>query len=122
MAIHLRDESLKRPLTGDLVRTLLTISNTRITRAAVSRLHEGIFYGTLTVETTGGDGPTELDCRPSDALVLATRLDVPIVVATEVMASEGLPATAMNGRDPARVLLQTGVKFPQKQWRSLLRA
>jgi len=37
-----------------------------------------------------GEGVRELDCRPSDALALAQRLDAPIYVADEILASMGM--------------------------------
>lgn len=87
--IHLQGPLPMRPLTFDLVNTLLSTGKMTLARAAVSRLEERVYYGTLTVQTD--DGAThEVDCRPSDAINLAVRMGAPILVAPEVMARQGV--------------------------------
>lgn len=90
IALKLANKESLRPLTADLTKTLLDLSGTHITQATVSKLSDGVFYGTLTVNV--GDETAEIDCRPSDALVLAVRMDVPVVVAPAVMEAQGVPA------------------------------
>lgn len=64
--------------------------------AAVSRLQESVYYGTLTVQS--GDGAThEIGCRPSDAVNLAIRLAAPVFVAPDVMAQQGVSADGDHG-------------------------
>ena len=54
------------------------------------------------------DGTSEIDCRPSDALNLAVRLEVPIFVAAEVMQANSQKPTQygtyiINPNDPEMV-------------------
>jgi bifunctional DNase/RNase len=90
-AIQLQGRSPIRPLTFDLVKELLAAGDVRLESVAVNRLHEHVFYGTLTIQTKGSEG-RKIDCRPSDAINLALRMEVPIYVAADVLAQEGVRA------------------------------
>lgn len=87
--VHLLGPAPMRPLTFDLMKTLLSIGDMKLTRATVSRLHERVYYGTLAVQNANGDDH-EIDCRPSDAINLAVRMSAPIFVAPEVMEQQGV--------------------------------
>lgn len=81
-------EAMPRPLTHDLLMTLMNALGGRLLRAAISDLVEdqdgnGTFYGFLVVEREGGE--VVIDCRPSDAIAMATRAECPIFVAREVI-------------------------------------
>jgi bifunctional DNase/RNase len=95
---RLQSTPFLRPILPDLLASLLTLGGLHVERAAVSRLHEQIFYGTLWVRV--GDRVLEVDCRPSDAIALAIRLDAPLFVAEEVMEEAGVMPAA-GGRYPA---------------------
>ncbi len=95
---RLQSTPFLRPILPDLMASLLTLGSLHVQRAAVSRLHEQVFYGTLWVNV-GGE-VIEVDCRPSDALSLAIRLDTPMFVAQEVMDGAGV-MPAPDGRYPA---------------------
>jgi RNA polymerase sigma factor (sigma-70 family) len=85
---RLQSTPFMRPILPDLLASLLTLGDLHVERAAVSRLHEQIFYGTLWVRMS--DRVIEVDCRPSDAIALAIRLDTPLFVAEEVMTEAGV--------------------------------
>lgn len=57
--------------------------NARLLRVEVVALRDDVFYGNLVVEHNGE--VLNIDSRPSDALALAVRAHVPILVAREVM-------------------------------------
>jgi RNA polymerase sigma factor (sigma-70 family) len=85
---QVKNMKFKRPRTFDLMRSLLEKAGIQATQFTVSRLHETIFYGTLRVENNGQT--VELDCRPSDGISLALRLDAPLFVDSQVMQEAGL--------------------------------
>jgi len=62
--------------------------NARLMRVEVISLRDDVFYGNLVVENNGRT--IEIDSRPSDALALAVRARVPILVSSEVMDSAGI--------------------------------
>jgi RNA polymerase sigma factor (sigma-70 family) len=88
IARHLAGKSFPRPMTMDLMARLLAAGHITVERAAVSRLHEDVYYGTLWVRA--GDSVHEIDARPSDVLGLALRVKAPIFASDEVLAKMGL--------------------------------
>lgn len=88
ITIALQEIEVARPQTHDLMKNILTTLNARLLRIEVVSLKEDVFYGNLVVEV---DGRTIfIDSRPSDALAIAARARVPILVSREVMDSAGV--------------------------------
>lgn len=88
ITIALQDIEVARPQTHDLLKNAFSLLNARLVRVEVISLREDVFFGNLVVET---DGRTiEIDSRPSDALALAVRAHVPILVSSEVMDGAGI--------------------------------
>lgn len=88
ITIALQEIEVARPQTHDLLRSIIHQLNGRLVRVEVISLSDDVFYGNLVIEV---DGQTmNIDSRPSDALALAVRAHVPILVAREVMDSAGI--------------------------------
>jgi bifunctional DNase/RNase len=85
-AIALEMEGIKppRPLTHDLVKTLVENLGGRITEVSIHELRDGTFFASLKLSDD-----QEIDARPSDAIALAIRFGVPIWVAENVMTEAG---------------------------------
>jgi uncharacterized protein len=100
ITIALQEIEVARPQTHDLMKNMLTTLNARLLRIEVVSLKEDVFYGNLVIEV---DGRTVLiDSRPSDALALAARAHVPIMVAKEVMDSAGvIPEEDLQNQRPS---------------------
>lgn len=100
ITIALQEIEVARPQTHDLMKNIMTTLNGRLLRIEVISLREDVFYGNLVVEV---DGRTVyIDSRPSDALALAARARVPILVAKEVMDSAGvIPEDDLQNQRPA---------------------
>lgn len=100
ITIALQEIEVARPQTHDLLKSVFTTLNARLLRIEVVSLKEDVFYGNLVVEV---DGRTVLiDSRPSDALALAARAHVPILVSKEVMDSAGVaPEEDLQNQRPA---------------------
>lgn len=88
IAIRLRDIEVARPLTHDLLHNVITEMGGEISHIAVSDLRNDTFYGRIVVNLNGQQ--VEIDSRPSDAIALAVRANVPIFVAENVMAQAGI--------------------------------
>lgn len=71
-----------RPLTHDLMATLLEATDSRIQRVTIPQLVDGTFYAE--VELVTPSGKRVLDARPSDSIALAVRVDAEIWVADDV--------------------------------------
>lgn len=83
IAIELENTPRARPLTHDLVKTLLDAASCTITRVDVTELKENTFYATIHISI--GDNEQLIDSRPSDAIALALRTGSPIFVNDEVI-------------------------------------
>jgi uncharacterized protein len=85
-AIALEMEGIKppRPLTHDLVKTLVETLGGTITEVSIHELRDGTFFASLRLSDD-----QEIDARPSDAIALSIRFGVPIWVAESVMNEAG---------------------------------
>jgi bifunctional DNase/RNase len=90
-AIALEKVSTPRPMTHDLMKTLLLGLSTRVQKVVVNELKEDTFYALIWLEREGEI--ISVDSRPSDALALALRLDCPIYVEDSVLKSSKLAAS-----------------------------
>ncbi len=89
IAIRLRDIELPRPLTHDLLNNVISEMGGELSHVTVNALRNDTFYAYITVNLNGQQ--LEIDSRPSDAIALAVRADVPIFVEDEVMAEGIIP-------------------------------
>ncbi|MEA3327509.1 MAG: bifunctional nuclease family protein, partial [Chloroflexota bacterium] len=88
ITIALQEIQVARPQTHDLLKTLILSLNAILTRVEVISLSEDVFYGNLIFNVSGQQ--RQIDCRPSDALALASRMDVPIMVSEDVLNRAGI--------------------------------
>ncbi len=88
ITIALQEIEVARPQTHDLMKSILKNLDAQLVRVEVLALRDDVFYGNLVVETNGMT--VNIDSRPSDALALAVRSHVPILIALDVMESAGV--------------------------------
>jgi hypothetical protein len=88
IAMKLQGLTPERPLTHDLFSATLDELGARITRIIVSDLSEETFRARLIIEQDGR--ALELDARPSDAIALAIRAEVPIFATDSVLDRAGV--------------------------------
>lgn len=82
-----RDRKTKRPMTHDLMASLVPALGAKLERVIISDLRENTFYATLIFATSAGPVPVEVDARPSDAIALAVHVNAPIFVQERVLES-----------------------------------
>jgi bifunctional DNase/RNase len=90
VAAGMKKGQFPRPMTHDMVCNLLEQAQVRIMAVDISSLREAIFYSTIRFKCGGVE--KEVDARPSDAVALAVRLDVPIRVSQDVMTAAAITA------------------------------
>ena len=96
IAVKLQDLSVPRPLTHDLLRTVIDTLGGSVVHILVSDLHNDTFYAKIVIEV---DGDTkEIDSRPSDAMALAVRAQVPIFAEESVMDKAGILLDKETGK------------------------
>ncbi len=83
ITIKLQNVEVKRPLTHDLLNTLIKELGGSVSHVLVTELRDDTYYAHIVVNVNGRS--LEIDSRPSDAIALSVRAGVPIFVAEEVM-------------------------------------
>jgi bifunctional DNase/RNase len=103
IALALQDVEVARPLTWDLLKNIFSILDARILRVEVTSLHDDTYYGNIVAEVDGRN--IDIDSRPSDAIALAVRAHVPILVSRPILDSVGvIPEEDMQetGQEPGK--------------------
>jgi bifunctional DNase/RNase len=85
IALEIEKVATPRPMTHDLIKSLLLGLNTAVNKVVVSELKDETFYAVIWLDRDGE--LISVDSRPSDALALALRLDCPIYVEEAVLKS-----------------------------------
>lgn len=86
-AIHrfVNGETPPRPLTHELIASIMRALDVQIERVVVSELRDTTFYARLIMRAN--DKVYEVDSRPSDAIALASQAGAPIFVEESVIGS-----------------------------------
>lgn len=87
IALALSGEVAPRPLTHDVMATLMTSVDAHVEAVEVTDLRDGAFFAELAI--SGPAGGMRLDTRPSDAIALAVRLGAPLFVSDAVLEEAG---------------------------------
>ena len=74
----LEHTQLPRPMTHDLLASMVKTLGARVERVVITDLHEHIFYAEIWLDTA--EGMQYIDTRPSDAIALAVRLSSPLYI------------------------------------------
>lgn len=88
IAVKLQGMNVERPLTHDLLKAVIGELGGRVQHIVVNDLRQDTFYAQLVVDLNGEE--RIIDSRPSDAIALSVRLDVPIYVEESVMDRAGI--------------------------------
>jgi len=98
ISIHgaLTGEKTKRPLSHDLMHTILTTLNAKVTQVVVT-LHDGTYFGALSVAMK--DTTKVFDSRSSDAIALAIHFKAPILVGRDLLDSAGVSLKEPGGTE-----------------------
>jgi uncharacterized protein len=86
---ELQEIAQRRPLTHDLMKTLIEELGASLAYVLVNDIREDIYYARLVIDTAD-DKRVEIDCRPSDAIAIAVRTKVPLYVAEAVLDRAGI--------------------------------
>ena len=87
IALAAQGQVFPRPMTHDLMATLVERFDGHLDAVEVVDVHEGAFIANLAV--SGPTGDLRLDTRPSDAMALAVRLHAPLFVSEHVLDEAG---------------------------------
>jgi uncharacterized protein len=88
IALSLQGVVTPRPMTHDLMKTILEDLGVTVSRIVVTELREGTFYAQLDMARNGDS--LEVSSRPSDAIALAVRMAIPIFANEDVLSEASI--------------------------------
>ncbi len=97
IAMELQGVTAARPLPYDLIRNTISEMGGQVDRIVVTDLSQDVFYARIVIQQNGRN--VEIDSRPSDAIALAVRAKVPILVDESVMERAGVTLGADDDSD-----------------------
>lgn len=117
IAIEIEKIVPNRPMTHDLFKSFAQSFRFSVTEIIISDLKEGVFYAKIVC--TDGIRHTEIDARPSDAIAIGLRFNVPIYTYEAILSEAGIVFTDSTEEDeplikkeePVRVTPASPEKF-----------
>lgn len=98
ITIILQEVEVSRPLTHDLLKNVFGSLHAKLIQIQIFSLQDDVFYGKIVAEV--GEEIVEIDSRPSDAIALAIRAHIPIMVDLDVLNQAGIkPEPSMMHQD-----------------------
>jgi len=95
ITLQLQGVQVARPLTHDLLKSVIGQMGANISHIVVTELKNDTFYARIVMDVNGDN--IEIDARPSDAIALAVRVEAPLFVAEEVMSEASIvPETGLD--------------------------
>jgi bifunctional DNase/RNase len=88
--MFMRGVTKERPLTHDLIATMLMAFGARVERVIINEAHGSVFHARLILSAENelhARKVIELDARPSDSIALAVQQSAPLFVARQVWDS-----------------------------------
>lgn len=86
IALALEGTQVPRPLSHDLMKSIIESLKARVDRIVIHDIQENTFFAKVVLESS--IGPLEIDARPSDSIALALRTGSPIYVDDQIILDE----------------------------------
>ena len=83
-----------RPMTHDLMKSMLDTVGFFVSRVEITRLEEGTFFAALVLR--GEDREIAVDARPSDSIALALRFGCPVYIDEDIFEEAAVPVTEVD--------------------------
>ncbi len=97
IVLHMHNVKRARPLTHDLVRSLILGLKARLRRVQITKVENRTYFGEIHLEH--GEDIVEIDARPSDCIAIALRLGAPIYAAEVLLVDPGEEDEAADDDD-----------------------
>lgn len=108
IALALHGVAVPRPMTHDLMASLLSTVHAQIEEVVVHDLRGATYFATIRLRVAGNEGVRDVDSRPSDALALALRTDAPIRMARRILV-EAPPFDFVAPEGPNQIVQVLGI-------------
>ena len=117
IAVKLQEVNVPRPLTHDLLRSVIDALGASIDSIIVSDLKNDTFYAKIILNVDGKQ--MEVDSRPSDALALAVRVGVPIFAEDVVLDKAGIFLDKETGKPVSTKESEKGEEVSEDEMRKM---
>lgn len=91
---ELKNVTSARPMTHDLLYSILGHVQAKVKEVKITNVKDHTYYAILSL--IFNKGIIEVDARPSDAIIIALKSKVPILVSTKVIDEQGIALTMKN--------------------------
>ncbi|MBL7166913.1 MAG: bifunctional nuclease family protein [Dehalococcoidales bacterium] len=96
IAVKLQGVSVPRPMTHDLMQSIVDVLGASVNSVVVSDLRDDTFFAKIILNMDGGQ--MEVDSRPSDAIAMAVRVEAPIYAEDIVLEKAGIVLDKETGK------------------------
>jgi uncharacterized protein len=96
-----------RPLTHDLLTSVIGQLEAEVVRITVTELRDSTFYASITLRQDGQE--LEIDSRPSDAIALAVRVEAKIFATDEVIEESAIEFEGDDEENERRIARVSGL-------------
>ncbi len=103
IATALKEIPSYRPLTHDFLKNVITIFNGTVEAVCITKIEDGTFFAETRLRSKDNILYV-IDCRPSDGIALAVRVNCPIYVSEEVAKQSSVrlePVGESSGEEPS---------------------
>ena len=115
MATEIEGIKMARPMTHDLLKTILGEVGGSVESVEITELKENTYYASVNISLAGRQ--VIIDSRPSDAIALALRTKSPIYVAKAVLEASSVLQQSDEGKEPT---LENVSNVSQEKWAEIL--
>ena len=115
MATEIEGIKMARPMTHDLLKTILAEVGGSVDSVEITELKENTYYASVNISLAGRQ--VMIDSRPSDAIALALRTKSPIYVAKAVLEASSVLQQSDDGKEPP---LENVSNVSQEKWAEIL--
>ncbi|MDZ7935687.1 MAG: bifunctional nuclease domain-containing protein [Emticicia sp.] len=118
IAIEMEHITPNRPMTHDLFKSFARAFDFTVEEIIISDLREGIFFAK--VVCTDGIRQKTVDTRPSDAIAIGLRFQVPIYTTEQILIDAGVTTNEAEQADEAEELVESSTR-PQKSQKDTIK-
>lgn len=119
IAIEMEHITPNRPMTHDLFKSFARAFDFTVEEIIISDLREGIFFAKIVC--TDGIRQKTIDTRPSDAIAIGLRFQVPIYTTEQILSEAGITSNEVEKADETEELLEQDLTSPQKSSKEALK-
>lgn len=108
MAIAIEKVPFDRPLTHDLMLSILKEVSLKIERFVIHSINDNVFYAKIVLrdltlseqDIAEGVNPfIEIDARPSDCIILSIKTDAPIYITNDIIATQTIEIDELESNE-----------------------